>query len=149
LIDSGATENFIDKAMWKGLEIGRIRLKESLTVHNVDGMENQQGKIEYYCWFKVNQQGKEVKMRFYLTDLRKDCFILGYPFLFVFNPNIDWRRGELKGGVIRLETAGFRQAQRRVDLCLAKMGHYIQTLKEGEEIWLRKMTTAQQWAHEA
>ena len=40
-------------------------------------------------------------------DLGKDCFILGYPFLFTFNPEVDWRAAKLKGGLIMLETVRF------------------------------------------
>ena len=50
-------------------------------------------------------------MPFFLTNLGRDHFILGYPFLFAFNPEVDWRKAVLKGGEVRLETVGFRQAQ--------------------------------------
>jgi hypothetical protein len=50
-------------------------------------------------------------MRFFLTDLGQDRFILGYPFLFAFNPEVDWRAAKLKGGTVRLETTGFQCAQ--------------------------------------
>jgi hypothetical protein len=45
LIDSGATDNFIDKDTWKRLGIGKKELARPVTVHNVDGTENKQGKI--------------------------------------------------------------------------------------------------------
>ena len=84
-------------------------------VNNVDGTKNRQGKIKYYCWLKVLYQKKIMWMKFYLTNLGKDWFILGYPFLFAFNPDVDWRRVILKGGEVGLEAIGFQQAQRRVD----------------------------------
>jgi hypothetical protein len=40
LLDSGVTENFIDKDVWKELRIGCFRLKKPLTVVNVDGTKN-------------------------------------------------------------------------------------------------------------
>ena len=43
-------------------------------------------------------------MCFYLTSLGTDRFILGYPFLFVFNLDIDWRAARLKGGAVDVET---------------------------------------------
>ncbi len=46
-------------------------------------------------------------MKFFLTNLGKDRFILGYPFLFTFNPGINWRAAKLEGGDIHLETIGF------------------------------------------
>ena len=54
LLDSGATENFVDKEVWSRLKIGRFRLQQPLTVHNVDGTKNCTGKIEFYCWLKVH-----------------------------------------------------------------------------------------------
>jgi hypothetical protein len=44
LIDSGATDNFIDEDTWKRLGIGHKELARPVTVHNVDGTENKQGR---------------------------------------------------------------------------------------------------------
>jgi len=49
LLDSGVTENFLDKSVWRELKIGHFKLPRLLTVHNVDGTENQQRKVEYCC----------------------------------------------------------------------------------------------------
>ncbi len=46
-------------------------------------------------------------MRFFLTGLGNDHFILGYPFLFAFNPAVDWRAGQLTRGLVWLETIQF------------------------------------------
>jgi hypothetical protein len=45
LIDSGATDNFINEDTWKRLGIGHKELARPVTVHNVDGTENKQGKL--------------------------------------------------------------------------------------------------------
>jgi hypothetical protein len=149
LLDSRATENFIDEEVWKTLNIGCFRLDKPLMVHNVDGTENKTGKIEYYCWFKVIHQGRSVRMRFFLTGLGKDHFILGYPFLFIFNLDVDWRRTLLRGGDVRLEMVGFHRAQQRVDYWQEEAQKCVGFLAEDEEIWMHKMTTVQQWAHAA
>jgi len=44
LLDSGVRENFLDEDVWKGLGIGRVRLKQPIPVHNVDGTENAEEK---------------------------------------------------------------------------------------------------------
>ena len=62
LIDSGATDNFIDENVWHTLNIGHFSLCKPITVNNMDGMENCQGKIEHYCWLKVFHQEKLVWM---------------------------------------------------------------------------------------
>jgi hypothetical protein len=95
LLDSGATENFLDEQVWKTLNIRCFKLKRPLTVHNMDGTENCQGKITHCCWLKIHYQNQTLRMHFFLTDLGKDCFILGYPFLFAFNPEVDWRAAML------------------------------------------------------
>ena len=58
-----------------------MRLEWPIPVHNVDRTENQNGEIRYYCFLKVKLGGRSKKMRFYLTNLGKDCIILGYLFL--------------------------------------------------------------------
>ena len=50
LIDSGATENFLDKATWERMGIRSHETAKPITVYNVDGTENSQGKITHYCW---------------------------------------------------------------------------------------------------
>jgi predicted aspartyl protease len=49
LLDSGATENFIDETTWQRLGIGQKELGKPITVTNVDGTENKKGKITHYC----------------------------------------------------------------------------------------------------
>ena len=86
LLDSGASENLIDEETWRSLGIGSFKLPKPITIYNVYRAENKQGKVTRYCWLKVRQGNKEHWMRFFLTGIGKDCFILGYPFLFTFNP---------------------------------------------------------------
>ncbi len=56
LLDSGATENFLDEQVWKSLKIGHFQLKKPLTINNVNSTENQQGKVMHYCWIKIQYQ---------------------------------------------------------------------------------------------
>jgi hypothetical protein len=141
------TENFLDEQVWKELKIGHLKLKWPLIIHNVDSTENCLGKITHCCWLKIYYQHQFLRMHLFLTDLGQDHFILGYPFLFTFYPEVDWRAAKLKGGTVRLEMTGFQCAQNRVERCQAVVQSCVGTLKEGKEIWVRKLTTAQQWAH--
>jgi hypothetical protein len=37
---------------------------------------------------------------------------LEYPFLFTFNPQIDWKKGDILGPATKISTIGFKQAHR-------------------------------------
>ena len=69
LLDSGASENLIDEETWKTLGIGAFTLPRPITIYNVDGTENKQGKITRYCWLKVKRGDKEHRMRFFITGI--------------------------------------------------------------------------------
>jgi hypothetical protein len=148
LVDSGASENFIDFEVWKGLKIGRFRLKEAIPVHNVDGTPNKQGAIDSYCWLKVKLGRKEENMKFYLTNIGKERFILGYPFLRTFNPAINWGTGELEEGDIKLETLSFRKAQKRALRTQREALRQCGRPKEGQALYIRKTTMSQRWARQ-
>ena len=49
LLDSGATENFMDMETWKRIGIGRKPLVKPIKVYNVDGTENKQGEMMHFC----------------------------------------------------------------------------------------------------
>ena len=49
LVDSGATENFMDERMVTRLGIGKRPMKQPCRVFNVDGSENKNGMLTHYC----------------------------------------------------------------------------------------------------
>ena len=108
LINSSATENFIDIEVWKALKIGRFRLAKTIPVYNVDGLINKNGNINSYVWLKVKFKKEEKNIKFYLMSIGKEHFILGYPFLETFNLAVDWKSGNL-GGRVQIETLSFRR----------------------------------------
>jgi hypothetical protein len=56
-------------------------------------------------------------MKFYLTSLGNDDFILGYLFLSVFNLAVNRRFTKLLRGNIQFETVPFWQAEKYVEAC--------------------------------
>ena len=50
LLDSSASENFLDERVWQDLEIGQVQLERPIPVHNVDRTKNRNGEIRHYCW---------------------------------------------------------------------------------------------------
>ena len=86
-------------------------------------------------------------MRFFLTGIGNDHFILGYPFLFAFNPQIDWKKGHILGPATKISTIGFKQAHRllrKIQLrAIRACGGWP---KKGEVIYYRRATTSQDMA---
>ncbi len=149
LLDSGASENFLDFNVWKELKIGQVRLGKEIPVHNVDGTPNKMGAIESYCWLKVKLGKQEENMKFYLTNIGKERFILGYPFLTTFNPEIDWGKGKLKDGHLKIHTLAFKAAQQRVQRVQKEALQKCGQPKKGHALFIKKTTTSQRWAHKA
>ena len=87
-------------------------------------------------------------MRFFLTGIGKDLFILGYPFLFAFNPQINWKKGHILGLVTKISTIEFKQAHRllrKIQLrAIRACGGWH---KKGEAIYYRRATTLQDMTH--
>ena len=108
LLDSGATENFINKQTVSALKLGMQVLPEPLGIHNVDGTLNSEGQVTQYTDLWV-QQGKQVtNLQFYVTNLGHDQLILGHPWFYHFNPCIDWTQNTLEGKDVCLKMAGYQ-----------------------------------------
>jgi hypothetical protein len=61
LVDSRATENFMDKQAVKRLGVGRICLAQSKRVHNINDTQNQAGEITHCLLHPQNQARKRKK----------------------------------------------------------------------------------------
>jgi Retroviral aspartyl protease len=106
LIDSSATENFIDYRTAIRWRVKTKDLRRPHKVYNVDGTENQGGIISKSCVLRVRRGERQLTQRFYVTNLGQDRVILGYPWLREFNPEIDWEEGTLIGDGVGLEEIG-------------------------------------------
>ena len=93
LIDSGATENFmnLDYARWLRLPIKE--LKQHWPLFNVDGTENKSGALCYYTDLQFKMGMQTTNQRFYLLDLGDHKAIFRYPWFVAFQPRVDWKRG--------------------------------------------------------
>src|SRR6267142_2344185 len=93
LIDSGATENFMNLEYMKYLQLPIKRLEEPRSLFNVDGTMNKSGMLQYYTDLQVQTGSQRTNLRFFLTDLGKNKAILGYPWFAAVQPHIDWKNG--------------------------------------------------------
>ena len=147
LIDSGATENFLNKDTWQKMGIGSHETVKPMTVYNIDRTENSQGKIMHYCWLRIWYDGRQKLRHFYIAALGKESIILGYPFLYAFNHTIDWQKGELPGD-LHVQTPRYKYRYRDIFDLQKKAIKKTGRPKEGEAIYMCR-SIAQDWAREA
>src|SRR5580692_9500922 len=93
LLDSGATENFINESYTQQLQLPVKRLLHPRPVYNIDGMPNANGHIHSYTNLEMQMGQQRTKLCFFLTNIGKSKIILGYPWFAAMQPNIDWARG--------------------------------------------------------
>jgi RNase H-like domain found in reverse transcriptase/Reverse transcriptase (RNA-dependent DNA polymerase) len=103
LVDSGATENFIDWRLAKALKVQTTLLPCPRKVYNMDGTENKAGVIERHVKLRVWQGEKERVQTFFIMNLGDPRIIFGYPWLYHFQPRINWRKGTIDGPSWTLE----------------------------------------------
>jgi Reverse transcriptase (RNA-dependent DNA polymerase) len=123
-----------------------MELLKPITVHNVDGTENKQGKLTHYCWLRIVQGERTKLQRFYITSLGQDRIILGYPFLYKFNPNINWRQGKICGKPVLLQSMKYCYVAQRIIQMQGDALRQCGSPKEGEALYVRRTNVAQQWA---
>jgi len=93
LIDSGATENFMNLGYAKYLQLPIKRLEEPRSLFNVDSTTNKSGSLQFYTDLQVQTGNQRTNLRFFLTDLEDNKAILGYPWFVAVQLRIDWKRG--------------------------------------------------------
>jgi hypothetical protein len=98
LLDSGATENFMNLEYAKYLHMPIQRLKEPRKLFNVNSTPNKSGELQFFTDLQVQTRSQRVTLRFFLSNLGENKIILGYPWFAAFQPKIDWRRGWIDHG---------------------------------------------------
>ena len=93
LVDSGATENFMNLTYARWLKLPIHPLEKPRKIFNVDGTENKSGELKYYTDLEVQTGTTRSPLRFFLTDLGENKAILGYSWFAATQPKIDWKRG--------------------------------------------------------
>ena len=78
LLDSGATENFINISYAQKLNLPIRRLTQERRLFNVDGTPNKAGTLKYYTNIVTRTETKHTHLRYFLTDLGDNQVILGY-----------------------------------------------------------------------
>jgi hypothetical protein len=122
LVDSSATENFIDTETMNHLKLGTQKLEEVVKLRNIDRSFNKAGSIMHYLDLLVTCGHKRNTECFYVTNLGTNRLILGYPWLHGFNPDIDWPNCKLLGLEVRIKTLFHRRYPGLCKLMARKWG---------------------------
>ena len=93
LVDSGATNNFINPWLITWLGLGTRNLEWPRKIWNIDGTNNQAGMLTKDMDLSIHTGKKEETMRFLVTSLGNEDLILGYPWLTTFEPWVNWTNG--------------------------------------------------------
>ena len=91
LVNSGATDNFIDPRLLKCLKLGSRRLDRPRKIWNIDRTNNKAGLLTDYVELEVRTGKETANMEFLITDLGMEDMILGYPWLARFEPQFSWK----------------------------------------------------------
>ena len=96
LLDSGATEMFMDKKITAKHRFRLQKLEKPVMVRNVDETNNSGGAIIHQVEVNVYYKNHVKRMRMDVCDLGKTDVILDMPWLQAHNPEINWETGEVK-----------------------------------------------------
>jgi gag-polyprotein putative aspartyl protease len=90
LVDSGASENFIDQRTVERWGIATRQLPIPVRVTNVDGTNNWSGAVTRYAVLHVTWGSKSEELLFLVANLGQDWIIFGFTWLKAFNLKINW-----------------------------------------------------------
>jgi len=93
LVDSGATENFMNLSYAKWLKLPILNLDKPRQLFNVDGTKNKAGMLKHYTDLEVQTGTTRSQLCFFLSDLGEHKAILGYSWFAAIQPKINWKRG--------------------------------------------------------
>jgi len=96
LLDSGATEMFIDRKTVTKHGFKLQKLERPVRVKNVDRTYNSEEAITYEVEVNVYYKSYVERIRMDICDLGRTEVILGIPWLVAHNPEINWETGEVK-----------------------------------------------------
>ena len=96
LLDSGVTGMFIDKRITARHRFRLQKLERPVTVRNINKTNNSGKVIIYQIEVNVYYKNHIERIRMDIYDLERIDVILGMPQLQAYNPEINWKIGEVK-----------------------------------------------------
>src|ERR1700760_501300 len=96
LLDCGCTASSISQSFVDKHQIPTHRLAKAIPVYNADGTMNAQGNITEYVVLRMRIREHEERIQLAVTQLKGHDLFLGYEWLELHNPSIDWRAKTLQ-----------------------------------------------------
>ena len=96
LVDSGATGSFIDRGFVVKNQIDTRWLSRPVPVLNIDGTPNRAAQVAEVVNLILQYQRHAERTLFAVTSLGKKDVILGYPWLWQHNLELNWQTQEVK-----------------------------------------------------
>ena len=91
IVDSGATDDFIDSEVCKKHGIKMIRAKNPRAIYLADGKPSAMGPVTHMMEVPIDVSNHRELATFQVVNLQHHKVILGMPWLREHNPTIDWR----------------------------------------------------------
>ena len=95
MIDSGATENFIDKTICDKHQIPTILAEKPREIYLADGNLSEMGHITHIAKVLIKIGGHRAIATLQGANLQNQEIILGMPWLKGHNPKIDWEEAKI------------------------------------------------------
>ena len=95
LLDSGVTGLVMSEEFARKHRFRRTKLERLIYVRNIDGTLNYVGLIVDTVEIEIFFKGYRKRMLIDMIRGQKWRVILGMPWLVCYNPEIDWRMGEV------------------------------------------------------
>ena len=93
LVDSGATENFMNLKYVKYLKLPIKRLPEPWKLFNIDGTTNWDRELQFFTDLQAQTGTQHTNLCFFFSNLGENKAILGYPWFMAVQPQINWKKG--------------------------------------------------------
>jgi len=96
LLDSGATDNFIDRDFVRTKGINTWSIFRPIPVYNIDGSPNEAGQISEVVDVVLCYKTHSKRTLLAVSSLGRQNMILGYTWLKDHNPEVNWQTGEVQ-----------------------------------------------------
>jgi len=142
LLDSGATDNFINKDFVRTKGISTQNISRPIPVFNVDSSPNEAGQISKVVDVVLHYKTHSERMLLAVSNLGKQSMILGYTWLKDHNLEVNWQTGEVQINrypprcegccIIRKEQASWKKVEAKaINIC--RSGPSLEHVEDSEE----------------